>query len=673
MSNDEFLYFNGIDADSGDYLTPPMTPKEIVALARGEKIDRLYSESLKKFHAINASEHAGVGAEFEGNKIESSGWGAIFAADDDEVPALKEALKPLLDWRREQATQENEARYREFVGEEGYLPDESKIDWLARHGSDYESITYGPANPDILPYYLLIVGDPEKIPFRFQYQLDVQYAVGRICFNTLEEYARYAQLVVQVEQGKIILPRQMGFFGVRNDDDKSTNLSAEYLIQPLHDKLAKQKANWKFTKTMGAEATKAQLARHLGGDLTPSLLFTASHGMGFPNGHAKQLAQQGALLCQDWPGPVNHKGPLPQDFYFAADDLSESVDLRGMIAFHFACYGAGTPRENDFEHLAARKDLNIAPHAFVSQLPLRELQRGALAVIGHVERAWGFSFMTEKSKPQINTFESTIKYLMAGDPIGFAMEDMNKRYAELSSELTNELSIKGRPPKEALVTSLWTSNNDARDYIVIGDPGVHLSTGDVETAQRPTQETITLASVASAPTSAPARPPLPTPPLRPTPPPLPTPPPAPAATLTPTPTPTPAAQGSAGPDVDFGLMENIANLKQTQAQFTTSLQELTKKLGETLATLLDSSTSAQVATYVSDDLSAVSYERGAFKGSAKLGALTRVHLKGDVEQCISLDDEAVWQKHQAMVEKVMEQRLELIKAALGVLGVLKGI
>jgi hypothetical protein len=671
MSTDDLLYFNGIDAESGDYLTPPMTPKEIVALARGEKIDRLHSEALKKFHAINESAHAGVGAEFEGNKIESSGWGVIFAADDDEAPALKEALQPLLAWRREQATKENEARYREFVGEEGYLPDESKIDWLARHGSDYESITYGPANPDILPYYLLIVGDPEKIPFRFQYQLDVQYAVGRICFDTLDEYARYAQLVVQVEQGKITLPRAMAFFGVKNDDDKSTNLSAEYLIQPLHDKLSKQKAHWKFTTTIGEGATKAQLARHLGGDLTPSLLFTASHGMGFANGHAKQLAHQGALLCQDWPGPVNHKGPLPQDFYFAGDDLSESVDLRGMIAFHFACYGAGTPRENDFEHLAARKDLNIAPHAFVSQLPLRELQRGALAVIGHVERAWGFSFMTEKSKPQINTFESTIKYLMAGDPIGFAMEDMNKRYAELSSELTNELSIKGRPPKEALVTSLWTANNDARDYIVIGDPAVHLNTGDVETAQRPAQETITL----STPTTPAPKPPLPTSPPLPTPPPsltplpLPTPPPAPAAQSTQTQT----AQGTAAPDVDFGVMESLANLKQTQAQLTTSLQELAKKLSETLSALVDNSTSAQVATYISDDLSSVSYERGEFKGNAKLGALTRVHLKGDVEQCISMNDEAVWQKHQAMVEKVMEQRLELIKAALNVLGVLKGI
>ncbi len=87
-------------------------------------------------------------------------------------------------WRKPQAGK----YYYEFEGYKGYRPDDSHLDFLARQG-----MGPGQADPGKVPYYLLIVGDPEAIPFAFQYQLDVQYAVGRIWFDTVEEYARYAQ------------------------------------------------------------------------------------------------------------------------------------------------------------------------------------------------------------------------------------------------------------------------------------------------------------------------------------------------------------------------------------------------------------------------------------------------------------------------------------------------
>lgn len=382
-------------------------------------------------------------------RLDQSGWGIIFANDAD--PVIQEALAPLLNLRASQAGE----RFRLYEGAAGHRLDQSKSDWLAQPP---RKVGPGPADPDKVPYYLLICGSPERIPYRFQSQLDVQYAVGRIHFDTLDEYANYAHSVVEAETGPVKLPRHVRFFGVANPMDHATNLSAKHLITPLRKQLGGEFRDWTFCSAMAEEATKARLATMLGGGETPALLFTASHGMDFPVDSSRQLPHQGALLCQDWPGPGSHRGPIPQDFYFAGDDLDANANLLGLIAFFFACYGAGTPEMDDFARQAFKERSRIAPRPFLAGT-------------------------------QTEVFRSTFHRLLEGHPVGSALEYFNDRYAELSTVLSDTLDDidNGKQSDPYDLAGLWTANNDARGYALIGDPAVSLPVAKPEESEEQRQ------------------------------------------------------------------------------------------------------------------------------------------------------------------------------------------
>ncbi|HEY0515128.1 MAG TPA: hypothetical protein VGH73_24745, partial [Thermoanaerobaculia bacterium] len=381
-----------------------------------------------------------------------------------------------------QAGQRYEHLYKEFNGDTAFHDGEGKEDFLV-----HRDATLGPVNPHRMPYYLLIVGSPKLIPYLFQHQLDLQYAVGRICFDTPEEYAMYARSVVQAETGAVKRDKRVSFFGVKNPDDLATSLSADNLVSPLVEHLRtplewQESKDWQVAAAVAEEATKARLGRMLGGEETPALLFTASHGMGFPCGDPMQRTHQGSLLCQDWPGPQAWRKSVPPELYFSVDDVGPDARVGGLVAFHFACHGAGVPATDNFAAHNGQPPRVLAPEPFVSRLPQRLLAHpggGALAVIGHVERAWAYSFLSKTSTSQVEAFESTLRLLMDGYPVGFAMEYFNQLYGELAADLIAAVqrSDYGDKVDPEEIAGLWTASNDARNYAVVGDPAVRVAVG----------------------------------------------------------------------------------------------------------------------------------------------------------------------------------------------------
>ena len=367
-----------------------------------------------------------------------------------------------------------------------YIKDCSWLDWLGAH-----DVSPGGFQPSKIPWYLALVGGPERIPFGFQYLLSVEYAVGRIAFETPAEYAAYAESVVRYEtSGRVAQGNWGAFFGTRHANDGATQASADKLVSPL----AGESWGFRSRSYLGEQATKAKLLGLLHGAeeaLPPALLFTATHGIAFPRGHEHTREKNGALLCQDWPGMAPGTtieaavAGLADTSYLAASDVTSDARLHGTIAFHFACFGAGTPLYDEFANAPGSAPLQIADVPFVARLPQRLLSLetgGPLAVIGHVDRAWSYSFQTTSAGNQIGPFRETIQRLFRGQSVGRAIREFRDRYATLCvyAMCVNQKIEAGEHIDAEAYAQILTECEDAQNYIILGDPAVALRIADLQ-------------------------------------------------------------------------------------------------------------------------------------------------------------------------------------------------
>jgi Peptidase family C25 len=466
------VYANGVSGLTGEYLLEPLDPAELAARAKERPANAEAAALLQHLHESREGRFFGLPFHVHAESVREAGWAIVFSSEEpDEVRA---ALCDLIEHRSRQLGEEN-------VKILDYLPDETWPAWLARHRT-----APGSVDPQKVPYYVLLVGPPGRIPFSFQYLLDVEYAVGRVDFDDAASYALYAQSLVEYEQEDGPLrDRSASLFGTRHPFDGATQLSADTLVYPLAasfepgGRFTNAVPGYRIDRLLAERATKAALGEIVAGTGAggrPSLLFSATHGLGgWPPGHADQKACHGALLCQDWPGV----GRIGQEQYFAAADVQADARVHGLVAFFFACFGAGTPQFDAYAHTQGEPQTVLAPEAFVARLPqalLRHPAGGALAVIGHVDRAWGYSFVSG-GEGQLLPFQNAIGRILLGEPVGHAMKDFNEKYAALSTSLTGlveSIERSGKIVPDAELARLWTERNDAQNYVVLGDPAVRV-------------------------------------------------------------------------------------------------------------------------------------------------------------------------------------------------------
>jgi hypothetical protein len=393
--------------------------------------------------------------------LSSQGWGVIFPENSD--PAIRQALAPLLNYRREQASARDEKLYREFAGEQAYRMGSDHLQFLRSNGTDT-----GSPDPSKMPGYLLIVGSPDEIPFQLQYGLGLQRQIGRIHFDTVDEYRRYAQNVIQAEALATAGGSSVSFFCPTHPGDTATRLSERLLVQPLFDSVRRAFPKHMFTKYAAEQATKRALIKVFSQERPqrPDFLFVLAHGMAFRPGEERQILEQGSILCADWPGA----GAVSREHYLTADDLPASANLVGLQLFFFSEYGAGTPSTDDFGDPDGTPKI-VAPKPFVSGLAKRLLGRenGASAIIAHVDRCWTLSFARSDGS-EIQTFLNVMSSILSGKPVGLAHRYLYGLYGEFAALLLEQFRSQPGAVHSAAFRKMTTATLDARNYVVLGDP-----------------------------------------------------------------------------------------------------------------------------------------------------------------------------------------------------------
>ena len=171
----EKVVANGINGLTGEYLVPPLEPAAVAAWALEPPEDPAVQAQLSQLHTAMTEASFGLPFDVDPASVEHAGWAVVFSTEEgDEV---KTALEPLIEHRRQRI---GDARTKVLE----YRPGEGWADWLARHRTAPGNIV-----PEKVPYYVLLIGGPTRIPFSFQYLLDTEYAVGRLDFDDAADYA----------------------------------------------------------------------------------------------------------------------------------------------------------------------------------------------------------------------------------------------------------------------------------------------------------------------------------------------------------------------------------------------------------------------------------------------------------------------------------------------------
>ncbi|WP_437758977.1 hypothetical protein [Sorangium sp. So ce1389] len=355
---------------------------------------------------------------------------------------------------------------------------------------------------DEWPYYLLLLGDLHHISLEFQHTLACSALVGRVQFEgaegevDLDSYAAYAQKVARFAREGTPEPSPDVLFYVAPDGSTATHAGETKLVAPSMAAVQEGRDKGSFrvgsVRAIDAETTDELLAAGASSG-RPSVLLSVSHGLGPPRrgfrSEEERQRRQGALL-------------LGRGEVLDAERMRGQRFLPGGLWFCMACFGAGTPSTSAYHAWIAQlakegvyggkaelvlQSLPGPGHRpFVAAMPQAALAspEGPLAVIGHMDLAWTYSFSSASNPAESRKSRilSALRAMARGSRAGVALGTLMQSYGEANDalmacyQLEASARAEGRPDPTDRVerAHLWMLRNDLRGYVLLGDPAARL-------------------------------------------------------------------------------------------------------------------------------------------------------------------------------------------------------
>lgn len=409
--------------------------------------------------------------------LEEQRWGVI-APEGPKGDRLLALIRPLIEARREAQGGEEVKVYRV---PSRLLPAEAAR-WRKQYfdlGTEFSTDT---------PRYQLILGDLDDISLGLQQMQSSDGFVGRLSFRNDRGYEAYVDKVLRWEKARAEVDAGLKLYTV-HDGTGATMIGYRALVKPGVDMLRSRGYDAADLGSREGPSPSEFLEAVKSPD--PTILFSVSHGAGAPRGgwksYEEQRARQGAMS-------FGREGKL------AGGDIKEEPFLPGGLWFMLACYGAGTPNTGVYriwlEKLKSVGQFGGQAQAVLASLPSRDQApfiaalpqavlanpNGPLAVIGHVDLAWTYSFEerdTGKAVSRPSKFMDLLRSAVRGDRVGISYRELVRFLAVINYEI-NEVHEESAQKGQSEVSDaardghLCMLRQDLAAYILLGDPATRL-------------------------------------------------------------------------------------------------------------------------------------------------------------------------------------------------------